>query len=69
MRYTLRKPNLNFDKSTELLLKQQKIKRSNYSKVDKLLALSSLEIQIDSHLNDVEVEIAKVLSEPVTLLS
>ena len=60
------KPIMNkftYDKSTNLLINQRKIKRSAMCKVDKAIKLNELDVEIDNHLRIVEVESAKALAK------
>lgn len=53
---------INYDKSTELLIKQRDIKRSAISRGAKAVRLNELDIEIDSHLNGVEIDTARQLA-------
>ena len=58
----------NFDQSTTLLLKQREIRRSRISKPEMLAQLAKLELDIENHLNNVEVETANELAKLNTKL-
>lgn len=54
---------ISYDKSTELLIKQRSIKRSSMAKRAKAVRLNELDLDIDRHLNAIEVDTARQLAK------
>ena len=54
---------ISYDKSTELLIKQRIIKRSSMTRGAKAIRLNELDLDIDRHLNAVEVDTARQLAK------